>query len=48
MLNCVNGSVCRGSSGGAALVSASAEFCPLGFEFEAFVEGAALGANWQI
>lgn len=41
-------SVCRGSGGGAALVSASAQFCPLGLEFEAFVDGAAPGANWQI
>lgn len=46
MLNYMNGSVCRG--GGAALVSASAQFCPLGLEFEAFVDGAAPGANWQI
>ena len=42
------GSVCRGSSGAAALVSASAQFCSLGLEFEAFVDGAAPGANWQI
>lgn len=38
MLNYVNGSVWRSGGGGraAALVSASARFCPLGLEFEAF------------
>lgn len=41
MLHPVNGSVM-------ALVSASAQFCPLGLDVGAIVEGAALGANWQI
>lgn len=37
ILNYVNGSVWRsGGSRAAALVSASARFCPLGLEFEAF------------
>lgn len=48
MQKCVNRSVYRGSSGAAALASASAQFCSLGLEFEAFVDGAAPGANWQI
>lgn len=48
MLNYVNGSVCRGSGSGRALVSASAQFCPLWLEFEAFVDDAFPGANWQI
>lgn len=48
MLNCVNGSVCRGSGGSVAPVSAAAQFCPLGLEFEAFVDRTVCGANWQI
>lgn len=48
MLNCVKGDMCKGSSVVAALVSASAQFCPFGLEFEAFVDGAVPRANWQI
>lgn len=47
-MNYVNGSLCKSSGGGAALAMASAQFCPLRLKFEAFVDGAAFGANWQI